>query len=167
MGVLATPRIFLLSVYVCVGVRTRVPTKPRAAPPAVARIESGKPCAWRPLPYITTKATSEISTGAYAPDWELPRLLPLWPTNWPELFGLSLPANCPLISASLLTMKKSTNSADSNTWLLALATWAINSPLLPHEKVDCPAQKTPRYFHHVPCEGGSVFADEAGVKTSG
>jgi len=64
-------------------------------------------------------------------------------------------------------MKKSTNSADSNTWLLALATWAINSPLLPHEKVDCPAQKTPRYFHHVPCEGGVYDLDLPGVKTPG
>ena len=86
--------------------------KSYAAAPAAAKIESAKPCAWRPLLYTTTKATSVISIGAYAPDWELPKLLPPWPINWLDSFGLSLPANCPLMPMFLLTTKSSINSAD-------------------------------------------------------
>ena len=80
--------------------------KSYAAAPAAAKIESAKPCAWRPLPYTTTKATSAINTGACAPDWELPKPLQPWPTNWLESFGPSLPANCPLIPMSFAYHEK-------------------------------------------------------------
>ena len=33
-----------------------VPEKSYAAAPAAAKIESAKPCVWRPLPYTTTKS---------------------------------------------------------------------------------------------------------------
>ena len=80
--------------------------KSYAAAPAAAKIESAKPYAWRPLRYTTTKATSAINTGACAPDWELPKPLQPWPTNWLESFGPSLPANCPLIPMSFAYHEK-------------------------------------------------------------
>jgi transposase len=58
------------------------------------------------------KSSFGQNTGACAPDWELPKPLRPWPTNWLDSFGLSLPANCPLIPVSLLTMKRPINSAD-------------------------------------------------------
>src|SRR6516164_3267854 len=110
-----------------------VPAKCCGAAPVVARIGFGKPCAWRPPLYTTRKAIWATNTGAYAPDWERQKPLPPWRTNWPESFGLSLPAKSHLIRVSLLTMKRLMSSAGSSVFRLQPGKWAINSPQSPHE----------------------------------